>query len=134
MSTQNSWPVSSVSAIGSPATAVKAAHRATRLAYVEMLAYEQKGTTVGFLARAVGWFSEQGITCRRVPSDNGASDRSSDWRKGCRALDMKRIRTKPYTPQTNGKAKRFIKLSWQNGPTSSPISHRLNATSGYHAI
>ncbi|WP_369801699.1 integrase core domain-containing protein [Cyanobium sp. NIES-981] len=82
---------------------------ATRLAYVEVLADEQRATTVGFLARAVGWFSEQGITCRRILSDNGSAYRSGDWRKACRALDLKPIRTKPYTPQTNGKAERFIK-------------------------
>jgi transposase InsO family protein len=82
---------------------------ATRLAYVEVLADEQRATTVGFLARAVGWFSEQGITCRRVLSDNGPSYRSGDWRKACQALALKPIRTKPYTPQTNGKAERFIK-------------------------
>ena len=82
---------------------------ATRLAYVEVLADEQRATTVGFLARAVGWFSEQGITCRRILSDNGPAYRSGDWRKACQALDLKPIRTKPYTPQTNGKAERFIK-------------------------
>ncbi|KEF41858.1 MAG: transposase [Cyanobium sp. CACIAM 14] len=82
---------------------------ATRLAYVEVLDDEQKATTIGFLARAVGWFSEQGITCRRVLSDNGSAYRSGDWRKACQALDLKPIRTKAYTPQTNGKAERFIK-------------------------
>jgi hypothetical protein len=46
---------------------------ATRLAYVEVLPDEQKATTVGFLARAVCWFSQQGITCRRVLSDNGSA-------------------------------------------------------------
>ena len=82
---------------------------ATRVAYVEVRPDEQKATTVGFLARAVGWFSEQGITCRRVLSDNGVAYRSGDWRKACQALGMKPIRTKPYTPQTNDKAERFIK-------------------------
>ena len=81
---------------------------ATRLAYVEVLPDEQKATTVGFLARAVGWFSQQGITCRRVLSDNGSAYRSGAWRKACRALDLRPIRTKPYTPRTNGKAERFI--------------------------
>ena len=56
-----------------------------------------------------GWFSEQGITCRRIPSDNGPAYRSGDWRKACRTFDLKPIRTKPYTPQTNRKAERFIK-------------------------
>ena len=82
---------------------------ATRLAYVEVLADEQKATTIGFLARAVGWFSEQGIICRRILSDNGPAYRSCSWRKACRALDLKPIRTKPYTPHTHGKAERFIK-------------------------
>ena len=81
---------------------------ATRLAYVEVLADEQKATTIGFLARAVGWFSEQGIICRRILSDNGPAYRSCSWRKACRALDLKPIRTKPYTPHTHGKAERFI--------------------------
>ena len=82
---------------------------ATRLAYVEVLPDEQQATTVGFLTRAVGWFSKQGITCRRVLSDNGSSYRSGEWRKACSALDLKPIRTRPYTPRTNGKAERFIK-------------------------
>lgn len=47
----------------------------TRLAYVELLADEPRATTVGFLARAVGWFSEQGITYRRFFSDNGSAYR-----------------------------------------------------------
>jgi len=82
---------------------------ATRMAYVEVLPDEQKATTVGFLARAVGWFSQQGITCRRVLSDNGSAYRSGEWRKACGALDLKPIRTRPYTPRTNGKPERFIK-------------------------
>ena len=81
---------------------------ATRLAYVEVLPDEQKATTVGFLARAVGWFNAQGITCRRILSDNGSAYRSGEWRKACKALDLHPIRTKPYTPRTNGKAERFI--------------------------
>jgi transposase InsO family protein len=64
---------------------------------------------VGFLAREVGWFCDQGITCRRILSDNGSAYRSSEWRKACRALDLKLFRTGPYTPCTNGKAERFIR-------------------------
>jgi transposase InsO family protein len=44
-----------------------------------------------------------------VLSDNGAAYCSGDWRKACLALGLKPIRTKPYTPQTNGKAERLIK-------------------------
>lgn len=76
---------------------------------MEVLPDEQKTTAVGFVTRAVGWFSEQGITCRRALSDNGSSYRSGAWRNACSALDPKPIRTRPYTPRTNGKAERFIK-------------------------
>ena len=70
---------------------------ATRLAYVEVLPNEQQSTTVGFLVRAVGWFSEQGMTCRRILSDNGSAYRSGAWREACRSMAIKPIRTKPYT-------------------------------------
>jgi len=60
---------------------------------VEVLPDELQATTIGFLARAVGWFSEQGIACRRVLSDNGAAYRSGDWRKARQALGLKPIRT-----------------------------------------
>ena len=107
---------------------------ATRLAYVEVLADERRATTIGFLARAVGWFSEQGIHCRRVLSDNGSSYRSGDWRKACEVLGLKPIRTKAYTPQTNGKAERLIKHSWRNGPMSSPTRRHRSAASGSPGI
>lgn len=50
----------------------------TRLAYVEVLPNEKKVTTVGVLARAVGWFSEQSITCQRVLNDNSSAYRSGE--------------------------------------------------------
>lgn len=82
---------------------------ATHLAYEEVLPDEQKATTVGFLVRTVGWFGAQWITCRCVLSDNGSSYCSGEWRKACGVLDLKPIRTRPYTPRTNGKAERCIK-------------------------
>ena len=83
---------------------------ATRLAYVEVLPDEQQATTaVGFLVRAVSWFNSQGITCQRVLSDNSSAYRSKQWRQACSAMGLKAKRTRAYRPQTNGKAKHFIK-------------------------
>ena len=82
---------------------------ATRLAYVEVLPDEKQATTVGFLLRAVAWFDGQGISCKRVLSDNGSAYRSKPWREACSALGLTPKRTRPYTPRTNGKAERFIK-------------------------
>jgi transposase InsO family protein len=81
---------------------------ATRLAYVEVLTDEQKPTVIGFLSRAIAWFNGQGIECRRVMSDNGPAYVSKAFAKACRVLGLRHIRTRPYTPRTNGKAERFI--------------------------
>jgi transposase InsO family protein len=90
---------------------------ATRLAYVEVLADEQKPTVIGSLASAVAWFNGQGnryaeangYECRRVMSDKGPAYVSKAFAKACRILGLRHIRTRPYTPRTNGKAERFIK-------------------------
>ena len=81
---------------------------ATRLAYVEVQADEQKPTVIGFLSRAVAWFNGQVVECRRVMSDNGPAYVPKASAKACRTLALRHIRTRPYTPRTNGKAERFI--------------------------
>jgi hypothetical protein len=82
---------------------------ATQLSYVEVLPDEKQATTVGFLVRAVPWFDGQGISCKRVLSDNSSAYRSRPWREACSALGLTPKRTRLYTPRTNGKAERFIK-------------------------
>ncbi len=81
---------------------------ATRVAYVEVLADEQQATAIGFMSRAVAWFNSQGVECLQVMSDNGPAYLSRSFAKACKALGLKHIRTRPYTPRTNGKAERFI--------------------------
>ena len=81
---------------------------ATRLAYVEVLADEQPTTAIGFLSRAVAWFNDQRVDCRQVMSDIGSAYISKAFAKACSVLRLKHIRTRPYTPRTNGKAERFI--------------------------
>jgi transposase InsO family protein len=56
----------------------------------------------------VAWFNGQGAECRQVMSDNGPADLSRSIAKACKALGLKHIRTRHYTPRTNGKAERFI--------------------------
>ena len=81
---------------------------ATRLACVEILADEQQATAIGFLCRVVAWFNGQGVDCRQVMSDNGSAYISKALAKAYSDLKLKHIRTRPYTPRTNGKAERFI--------------------------
>ena len=93
---------------------------ATRLAYVEVLADEQKPTVIGFLSRAIAWFNSQGIECRRVMSDNGPAYVSKAFAKACRTLGLRHIRTRPYTPRINGKAERFIQYLCQEWAYAMP--------------
>jgi len=69
---------------------------------------EKQATTVGFLIKAVTWFGSQGITCRRLLSDNGSAYRSKPWRHACEAVGLTPKRTRHYTPHTNAKDE-FIK-------------------------
>lgn len=81
---------------------------ATRLAYVEVLDDERKETAVGFLRRATEWLARRGVTVERVMTDNGSCYRAGLHREACAGLNIRHVRTRPYRPQTNGKAERFI--------------------------
>jgi transposase InsO family protein len=81
---------------------------ASRLAYVEILPDEKRQAVTGFLVRALRYFKGLGIAVERVMSDNGAGYVSRLFRKACPMLRLRHIRTRPYTPKTNGKAERFI--------------------------
>src|SRR3984893_5157634 len=84
---------------------------ATRLGCSEILPDERKGSAVGFLERALGWFAQHGVTVERLMTDNGSAYLSRDFRTAVAAAGLKHKRTKPYTPRTNGKAERFIQTS-----------------------
>jgi transposase InsO family protein len=79
----------------------------TRLAYVEIHDDETRHTAAAFWTRAYAWFAQRGITVQRVLTDNGACYRSHPWRDTLAALGITHLRTRPYRPQTNGKAERF---------------------------
>jgi len=81
---------------------------ASRMSYVEVLENEQAITAVGFLDRALAWFKRRGVRARRVMTDNGSPFVSKLWKARCKKHRLRHIRTKPYTPRTNGKAERFI--------------------------
>ena len=81
---------------------------ATRLAYVEVLEDERGATCAGFVWRALAWFRRHGIRVRRLLSDNGTGYRSRHFTRLCRSAGLRHLRTRPYTPRTNGKAERFI--------------------------
>jgi transposase InsO family protein len=83
----------------------------SRLAYTEILPDEGKQSATAFLLRAMAWFSDHAVTVERVMTDNGSAYNSKLWRRACQAFEVRHIRTRPYTPKTNGKAERFVQTS-----------------------
>lgn len=79
----------------------------SRVAYAEIHHDEKAVTAIAVLRRAVDWFAAQGITTRRVLSDNGSAYVSKAWAEACTELGISAKRTRPYRPQTNGKIERF---------------------------
>jgi transposase InsO family protein len=107
---------------------------ATRLAYVEVLADEKATTCVGFLQRALRFYQAHGVTVERLMTDNGSAYRSTMHAIACRALGIKHLRTRPYRPQTNGKAERFIRTllaGWAYGAIYRNSVERAAALSGW---
>jgi transposase InsO family protein len=72
---------------------------------------EKKESAVAFLKKAVAYYQSLGVTATRVMTDNGSGYRSKVFAQACQQLGLKHIRTRPYTPQTNGKAERFIQTA-----------------------
>jgi transposase InsO family protein len=81
----------------------------TRLAYAEVLSDEKASTAIAFLKRALSFFGRYGITVERVLTDNGSCYRATVHALACRRLGIRHLRSRPYRPQTNGKAERFIR-------------------------
>jgi len=84
---------------------------ASRIAFTNIFPDEKATSAVAFLKAAVAYYNSLGITVTRVMSDNGSCYKAKDFAKACKRLGLKHIRTKPYTPKTNGKAERFIQTA-----------------------
>ena len=107
---------------------------ATRLAYVEVLGDEKARTAIAFLRRAIAFFERHGVRVERVLTDNGSAYRSAAHAIACRALGVRHLRTRPYRPQTNGKAERFIRTmlgGWAYGAIYRNSAERTAALDGW---
>jgi transposase InsO family protein len=83
----------------------------SRVAYSEILPDEKRRSCLRFLLNALRFFRAHGVKVQRVMTDNGVSFRSRRYAKALRLLKIKHLRTRPYTPKTNGKAERFVQTS-----------------------
>ena len=106
----------------------------SRLAYAEVLADEKATTAIGFLGRAVAFYRRHGIQVERVLTDNGSCYRAVVHALACKQLRIRHLRTRPYRPQTNGKAERFIRTmlaGWAYGAIYRSSTERTAALDGW---
>ncbi|WP_337187335.1 IS481 family transposase [Phenylobacterium sp.] len=95
---------------------------ASRLAYTEILPSERKEDATAFLERALAWLGRHGVSVQRVMTDNGSAYRSKLFRQALLTAGAHHVRTRPYTPRTNGKAERFIQTSLREWAYARPYS------------
>jgi transposase InsO family protein len=106
----------------------------TRLAYAEVLSDEKGITAIAFLRRARAFYARHNITVRAVMTDNGSAYVSALHALACRRMHIKHLRTRPYRPQTNGKAERFIRTllgGWAYGAIYRTSTERTAALDGW---
>lgn len=84
---------------------------ASRIAFTQIKPDEKAVSAVDFLKAAIAYYKSLGVTVARVMTDNGSCYKSHAFAKACMRLRLTHIRTKPYTPKTNGKAERFIQTA-----------------------
>jgi transposase InsO family protein len=83
----------------------------SRIAFSQIRKDEKKSSAIAFLKAAVAYYKSLGVRVERVMTDNGSCYKSFAFATACKRLKIKHIRTKPYTPKTNGKAERFIQTA-----------------------
>lgn len=102
----------------------------SRTSLVAMAEDERKESAVAFLEQVVAQYRACGVTVQRVMTDNGSAYQSRAFAAACRRLRVRHVRTRPYTPQTNGKAERFIQTclrEWAYAATYATSAQRRDA-------
>ncbi len=99
-----------------------------RLGFTDMYPDEGQSSAVQFLQNTVAYFKSLGVHAKRILTDNGSAFRSKSFAAACRDLKLKHSFTRPYRPQTNGKAERFIQSALREWAYGIPYNHSSERT------
>ena len=116
-----------------PGAGVESLHVAiddhSRLAFASLFPNEKIPSVLAALQQALAFYSAHGITIQAVLTDRGSSYRSKLFAAACHQLGLRHLFTKPYRPQTNGKAERFIQTltrEWAYARSYDSSDHRAH--------
>ena len=101
---------------------------ASRVACTAIHPDETAESAVEFLWHAVAWYTAQGMKVERTLTDNGACYKSRKFGEACREFGIQHKRTRPYRPQTNGKAERFIQTALKEWAYAQTHTHSWKRT------
>jgi transposase InsO family protein len=92
----------------------------SRISFSRIFPDEKAVSAMAFLKAAMAYYKSLGVSVTWVMTDNGSCYKSHAFRDLCRDLKLRHIRTKPYTPKTNGKAERFIQTALREWAYAKP--------------
>jgi transposase InsO family protein len=99
-----------------------------RIGFTDMYPDETKASAAQFLRNAVAYYRSLGVKPKRILTDNGSCFRSQSFAEACRDTKLKHSFTRPYRPQTNGKAERFIQSALREWAYGVPYNHSTERT------
>ena len=106
----------------------------SRHATVELHPSLTAAACVAFTSRVIAAYAERGTPIQRILTDNGTGYRSRAFAALLHQHGIRHIRTRPYTPRTNGKAEAFIRIlqrEWAYAYTYPSSHHRARALPGW---
>ena len=106
----------------------------SRYATVELRGSEGGDACAAFARSVITAYAAQGTPIQRIMTDNGSGYRSRAFRRLLADHGIRHIRTRPYTPRTNGKAEAFIRTlqrEWAYAHIYPSSIHRARALPGW---
>ena len=104
----------------------------SRVSFARVLSDECASSCVSFLRQALAYYASLGVRIERVMTDNGTGYRSKAFRQACAEMDVRHVRTRPYTPRTNGKAERFVQTSLREWAYARPYDSSAQREAALH--
>jgi transposase InsO family protein len=100
----------------------------SRIGFTDVYPDQGELSAVQFLENLVAYYRSLGVTVRRILTDNGSAFNAKSFARTCERLELKHSFTRPYRPQTNGKAERFIQSALREWAYGIPYNHSRERT------